>query len=122
MKEDMFGRLPAAREGAQAQSSATGRAEEASLTGRTVREVRRQRGWSQKSLAHWLGISESYLGQVELEKRLPSASLRQKMRAWIESPDPKQRPAAKKYFALDGHRISDEEVNRVVRALLETMP
>lgn len=122
MKDATSSRLPLTRDGAKAQPSATGRAAEVSRMSRALRRTRRTRGWSQKSLAHWLGISESYLGQIELGKRLPSAGLCQRMRAWIENPDSKQRCAAGKSFILDGQHISEEEVNSVVRTLLETLP
>ena len=122
MKDAMSGRLPPTRAGAPAKPTASGRAAEASRLSRALRHRRRKRGWSQKSLAHWLGISESYLGQIELGKRLPSAGLCQRICAWMENSDSKQRYVASKSFVLDGQHVSDEEVNRVVRALLETLP
>ncbi len=83
MKDAMPRRPPLTRDGAKAQPRAIGRAAEASRMSLDIRQARHNRGWSQKSLAHWLGISESYLGQIELGKRQPSTDLCQRMRAWI---------------------------------------
>ncbi len=120
MKDAMSSRLPITPADAQAQLAATRRAA-AGRTSRALRQVRRHRGWSQKSLAHWLGISESYLGQIELGKRLPSANLCERMREWIESADLMPHHRVSGTFILDGRLVSDEEVDRVVRALVETV-
>jgi transcriptional regulator with XRE-family HTH domain len=39
------------------------------LFGKRVRELRRQRGWSQEAFAHEIGLDRSYMGGVERGER-----------------------------------------------------
>jgi ribosome-binding protein aMBF1 (putative translation factor) len=54
------------------------------VEGATIRYTRKERGWSQKALAHTLDISVSYLSQIEMGKRIPSAKLTRQLASWLE--------------------------------------
>ncbi len=60
----------------------------------TVRRIRAENGWSQKILATKLGISASYLSQIENGNRQPSQVLQDKIRTLLDnsaSPSRQQR-------------------------------
>ena len=48
-----------------------------------IRRARTEALWSQKTLAGDLGISVSYLSQIENDKRQPSKKLTYKLKAWV---------------------------------------
>ncbi|MFQ5974601.1 MAG: helix-turn-helix domain-containing protein, partial [Alphaproteobacteria bacterium] len=54
------------------------------LDGARVRRTRVERSWSQATLARHLGVSASYLSQIETGKRHPSATVAAKLTAWVE--------------------------------------
>ncbi len=56
------------------------------VDGATIRQTRLEHYWSQKTLATHLGISVSYLSQLENGTRPPSASLMVKILAWLHTP------------------------------------
>ena len=56
------------------------------VDGATIRQTRLEHYWSQKTLATHLGISVSYLSQLENGTRPPSASLMAKILAWLHTP------------------------------------
>lgn len=47
--------------------------------GRTLREVREQRGWSQEALAALANLDRSYLGEIERGKVSPSLATLNKL-------------------------------------------
>jgi DNA-binding XRE family transcriptional regulator len=57
------------------------------VEGATIRHTRKERGWSQKALAHTLDISVPYLSQIEMGKRVPSAKLTRQLASWLEHRD-----------------------------------
>jgi|GEM_PF-2679544 len=52
--------------------------------GKQIRELRKGKGWSQKALAQYLGVSSSYLSQIENNKQSPSEKLQKKFSDWME--------------------------------------
>lgn len=56
--------------------------------GMTIASLRRQKGWKQQDLAEELGISPSYLSQVEHERKEPSLSLLRGISNTLEVPLP----------------------------------
>jgi DNA-binding XRE family transcriptional regulator len=54
------------------------------VDGATLRQARQERGWSQAALAHALGISRTYLSQIEMGQRAPSAKLTRQCLAWLQ--------------------------------------
>ena len=56
------------------------------VDGAAIRQTRLERYWSQKTLATHLGISVSYLSQLENSTRPPSAILMAKILAWLQTP------------------------------------
>jgi DNA-binding XRE family transcriptional regulator len=56
------------------------------VDGAAIRQTRLERYWSQKTLATHLGISVSYLSQLENGSRPPSAILMAKILAWLQTP------------------------------------
>ena len=53
------------------------------VSGADIRGARTEARWSQKTLAGDLGISVSYLSQIENDKRQPSKKLTYKLKAWV---------------------------------------
>ncbi len=53
------------------------------VSGVDIRGARTEARWSQKTLAGDLGISVSYLSQIENDKRQPSKILTYKLKAWV---------------------------------------
>jgi len=55
--------------------------------GQTLRIVRRERKWSQASLAFRLGISTDWLQEIELGQATPNPELTKKIKAWLADPN-----------------------------------
>lgn len=55
--------------------------------GTTVRFVRKHRGWSHTILAHYLGIDEEHLLDVEEGRQKPSETLEGKILYWLHGQD-----------------------------------
>ncbi len=51
------------------------KAPEAALFGRTLRALRKQRGWSQEQLAEAAGITLNYVGNLERGEQGPSLNI-----------------------------------------------
>lgn len=57
--------------------------EQVQIAGSAIRKARIERNWSQEELARHLGISRTYLSQLEAGKRLPSRELARKVNEWL---------------------------------------
>lgn len=55
-----------------------------SLTGEQIRKAREGKGWSQRKLAGWLGVTQTLIGYWEKGKRSPSADMEAKLRHLLE--------------------------------------
>jgi DNA-binding transcriptional regulator YiaG len=55
-----------------------------SLTGEQIREARQAKGWSQRKLAGWLGVSDVLIGYWEKGKRTPSPDMEAKLREILQ--------------------------------------
>jgi DNA-binding XRE family transcriptional regulator len=53
------------------------------IDGTTIRQIRLERHWSQRTLAKHLGITRPYLAQIENGVRSPSSLLAAKVQAWL---------------------------------------
>ena len=57
------------------------------LTSDQIRKARNAKGWSQRKLAGWLGITQTLVGYWEKGKRTPSEEMEKKMRQLLEISD-----------------------------------
>jgi DNA-binding transcriptional regulator YiaG len=57
------------------------------LTSDQIRKGRNAKGWSQRKLAGWLGITQTLVGYWEKGKRTPSEEMEQKLRQLLEISD-----------------------------------
>jgi len=55
-----------------------------SLTGDQIRKAREGKGWSQRKLAGWMGVTQTLVGYWEKGKRTPSADMEAKLRQLLE--------------------------------------
>jgi DNA-binding transcriptional regulator YiaG len=55
-----------------------------SLTGDQIRKVREGKGWSQRKLAGWMGVTQTLVGYWEKGKRTPSGDMETKLRHLLE--------------------------------------
>lgn len=54
------------------------------LTGEQIREGRQAKGWSQRKLAGWIGVSDVLIGYWEKGKRIPSSEMEIKLRGILQ--------------------------------------
>ena len=57
------------------------------LTGDRMRKAREAKGWSQRKLAGWLGVSDVLVGYWEKGKRTPSSDMETKLREFLQIQD-----------------------------------
>lgn len=57
------------------------------ITGASVRKAREGKGWNQRKLAGWLGVSQSLIAQIELAQRTVSPELEAKLLTLLDIPD-----------------------------------
>lgn len=57
------------------------------ITGASVRKAREGKGWNQRKLAGWLGVSQSLIAQIELAQRTVSPELEAKLLKLLNVPD-----------------------------------
>ncbi len=57
------------------------------LTGEQIRKAREAKGWSQRTLAGWLGVTQTLIGYWEKGKRTPSGDTEVKLRQMLEMND-----------------------------------
>lgn len=57
------------------------------LTGEQIRKAREAKGWSQRKLAGWLGVTQTLIGYWEKGKRTPSGDVETKLRMLLEIVD-----------------------------------
>lgn len=57
------------------------------ITGASVRKAREGKGWNQRKLAGWLGVSQSLIAQIELGQRTVSPELEAKLLTLLDIPD-----------------------------------
>ncbi len=57
------------------------------LTSDQIRKARNAKGWSQRKLAGWLGITQTLVGYWEKGKRTPSEDMEAKLRQLLEITD-----------------------------------
>ena len=57
------------------------------VTGASVRKAREGKGWNQRKLAGWLGVSQSLIAQIELAQRTVSPELEAKLLTLLDIPD-----------------------------------
>jgi DNA-binding transcriptional regulator YiaG len=57
------------------------------LTSDQIRKGRNAKGWSQRKLAGWLGVSNALIGYWEKGKRTPSEEMEKKLRDFLEFED-----------------------------------
>jgi DNA-binding transcriptional regulator YiaG len=69
---------------AQKQKQITATTTETRLTSDQIRKGRSAKGWSQRKLAGWLGITQTLVGYWEKGKRTPSEEMEQKLRQLLE--------------------------------------
>lgn len=55
-----------------------------SLTGDQIRKAREGKGWSQRKLAGWMGVTQTLVGYWEKGKRTPSGDMETKLRHLLE--------------------------------------
>lgn len=55
-----------------------------SLTGDQIRKAREGKGWSQRKLAGWMGVTQTLIGYWEKGKRTPSGDMETKLRHLLE--------------------------------------
>jgi len=55
-----------------------------SLTGEQIRKAREGKGWSQRKLAGWMGVTQTLVGYWEKGKRTPSGDMETKLRHLLE--------------------------------------
>ena len=56
------------------------------LTGNQIRKAREAKGWTQRKLAGWLGVSDVLIGYWEKGKRTPSSDMEIKLREILLCP------------------------------------
>jgi transcriptional regulator with XRE-family HTH domain len=57
----------------------------------TLRKVRRERKWTQASLAFRLGITVDWLRKIELGHQTPAPKLLEKIKSWLADPNARLR-------------------------------
>lgn len=57
------------------------------LTGAQIRKAREAKGWSQRKLAGWIGVTQTLIGYWEKGKRTPSEDMEAKLRQLLEIAD-----------------------------------
>jgi DNA-binding transcriptional regulator YiaG len=57
------------------------------LTGDQIRKAREAKGWSQRKLAGWIGVTQTLVGYWEKGKRTPSEDMEAKLRQLLEIAD-----------------------------------
>jgi len=57
------------------------------LTGDQIRKAREAKGWTQRKLAGWLGVSDVLIGYWEKGKRTPSSDMEIKLREMLQIHD-----------------------------------
>ncbi len=57
------------------------------LTSNQIRKARNAKGWSQRKLAGWLGVTQTLVGYWEKGKRTPSEEMEIKLRQLLEIAD-----------------------------------
>ena len=57
------------------------------LTSDQIRKARNAKGWSQRKLAGWLGVSDVLIGYWEKGKRTPSEEMEKKLRELLQIQD-----------------------------------
>jgi ribosome-binding protein aMBF1 (putative translation factor) len=57
------------------------------ITSDQIRKARNAKGWSQRKLAGWLGVSQSLVKMWEKGKRTPSEEMENKLRELLEVQD-----------------------------------
>jgi DNA-binding transcriptional regulator YiaG len=57
------------------------------LTGDQIRKAREAKGWTQRKLAGWMGVTQTLVGYWEKGKRTPSSDMEAKLRQLLEIAD-----------------------------------
>lgn len=86
--------------------------------GQSVKQVRKKRGISQKNLCKSVGITQSYLSQVENNKKTPSISVLNDIADYFEMP-----LSIMLWFSLKEEDIDDnkKEIYRNLKPVLDEM-
>jgi transcriptional regulator with XRE-family HTH domain len=57
------------------------------ITSANLRKARENKGWNQRKLAGWLGVSQSLIAQIERGQRTISLEIEAKLLKLLEIPD-----------------------------------